>query len=296
MSKARPSWPADLALAGNTLVWGATFVVVKDALKYATPFAFLAIRFSLAAAALFLIFLGRWREPNRARGFRAGLFAGVFLFAGYALQTVGLRLTTPSKSAFITGLTVVMVPLIGSAVYRSRPRLVELAGVAVACVGMGLLTLEGASWRIGRGDLLTLGCAAAFAAHILVLGHYSLRVSFEALSLTQIAAVAALSLGMLGWMEKPTVIWTPALAGAILVTGLLATAVAFTVQSWAQRRTSPTRTGLIFSLEPVFAWATSFLLTGEVLSARAALGAGLILAGILLVELKPFSPPEHLSQ
>lgn len=281
------AWHADAALVGITLIWGATFVLVKEALQDASTLLFLALRFMLASAALAAGF--RWRgtlrlEPN---GLRAGLAAGACLFCGYLFQTAGLRYTTPSKSAFITGLSVVLVPLLAAVAGRARPRWSEWSGAGLATGGLALLTLEGAGLRIGFGDLLTLVCALGFALHILVVGYYAPRVRVEELSLVQVATAAALALAGSLSAEQAWIRWSPRVIGAVAVTGLLATALAFTVQAWAQRRTTPTRTALIFALEPVFAWLTSYLVAGEVLSLRAASGALLILAGILLVELKP---------
>ncbi len=285
------SWRADLALAGNTIIWGSTFVVVQAALKDISPILFLAIRFSIATAALALLFRGR----AQFRPTRAGMIAGGCLFAGYVFQTVGLQFTTASKSAFITGLAVPLVPLLTCLVYLSRPRAFELAGALCATAGMGLMTLQGETWGIGRGDLLTFFSALAFAAHIIAVGHYSSRISFESLSFMQVAAAAALGLSTFWWIETPVIRLSPMVLIALGVTGLLATALAFTVQAWAQQYTTPTRTALIYSLEPVVAWLTSFWLMGEVLSRRAALGAGLILCGIFIVELKRVHSTEHLS-
>jgi len=217
-----------------------------------------------------------------------GCLAGLFLFGGFAFQTIGLKYTSPTKSAFITGLCTVMVPLLAALVYRSRPRVSELVGVSVATIGMGLLTLEGPFGSIARGDLLTLLGAAAFAAHIVTLGHYSASVGFELLSVAQVSAAAVSALSLFWWVEPVQVQWQPVVIWAILITGLLCTALAFTVQAWAQRFTSSTRTALIYALEPVFAWMTSWIVLGESLSGRAAGGALLILAGVLLVEVKPF--------
>jgi len=288
--KAVRTWRADAALAGNTLIWGSTFVLVQSALKDVSPIVFLAIRFSIATAALALLF----RSRARYRPTRGGLIAGGCLFAGYLFQTVGLQFTTASKSAFITGLAIPLVPLLTSLVYFTRPRIFELAGVLCATSGMGLMTLQGDSLRIGRGDLLTFFCAVAFAAHIIAVGHYSGRISFESLSFMQVAAAAALGLSTFWWIEKPVIHLTPVVMIALAMTGLLATALAFTVQAWAQQHTTATRTALIYSLEPVVAWFTSFWLMGELLSRRAALGAVLILTGILLVELKRVHSTEHL--
>lgn len=157
------------------------------------------------------------------------------------------------------------------------------------------MTLQGDTLTIGRGDFLTLLCAVAFAAHIIAVGHYSRRITFESLSLMQIVVAAVLGLVTFWWVETPLLYLSPIVVAALVLTGLLATALAFTVQAWAQQHTTPTRTALIYSLEPVIAWLTSFWLLGEVLSRRAILGAMLILCGILVVELKRVHSTEHLS-
>jgi drug/metabolite transporter (DMT)-like permease len=284
-----PAWRADLALAFIAFIWGATFVVVKQALADVSTLLFLALRFSLAALALGVVF--RRRSFQRGLALRGGLFAGAFLFAGYFFQTFGLRFTSASKSAFITGLSIVIVPILSAAVYQKVPHPSEVLGVGVATIGMGLLTLR--SFHMDFGDLLTLACALAFAVHIVIISHYSPIVGFESFTFIQISTAAALGLSSCWWAETPRVQWSGGVLIALLVTGLLATALAFGVQVWAQRYTTATRTALIFSLEPVFAWITSFLLAGEVLSTRATAGAFLILAGILLVELKPVGVRPH---
>jgi drug/metabolite transporter (DMT)-like permease len=287
-------WKADLALLVNTIIWGATFTTVKNALDDASPVLFVAVRFSLAATVLALIYS---RKLDR-RMLGPGVAAGTLLFTGYAFQTVGLRFTTPSKSAFITGLTIPMVPLFSSILYRRRPRAAELAGVLAATVGMGLMTLEDIHLHVNFGDALTVGCAAAFAGHIVALGYFSnwaikRGAGFESLAVGQIATAAVLGLMTFNWLDVPHWHTSSGLLIALGITAFLATALAFTVQTWAQRYTTPTRTALIFSLEPVFAWVTSWIMTGELLSRQATLGAILILAGILLVELKRTEPGQH---
>jgi len=284
---------AEALLAWNTLVWGATFVLVKSALAGIYPLYFLALRFSLATAALLVLFRGAGKSARDWKSAGAGVLIGSFLFAGYLTQTLGLRLTSAPKSAFITGLASVLVPALAAVVYRIRPQGSEVAGLLVATAGMGLMTLQSNIGALSRGDLLTLLCAFAFAAHIVTLGHYSDRISFELLSVTQVATSAVWSWSLLWWMEKPRVEWRPSVVCAILVTGLLATALAFTIQAWAQRYTTSTRTALIYMLEPVMAWLTSYFLVGEGLSGRAAAGAGLILGGVVLVEVKPWTPRRH---
>ncbi len=277
---------AELALVGVTIVWGSSFVLVKSALDDISTLVFLALRFLFASSALLVAF--RLSGPLRlGGGTRAGLLAGLCLFAAYFLQTMGLRFTTASKSAFLTSLCTALVPLFGSAVYRIAPRGRELAGVVLAITGTGLMTLPGASMAANRGDLLTVGAAAAFAFHILTIGHFTGRVGFQGLSVLQLAAVAVLAGGSFWWAEECFVRWSPLVVAAILVTGLFCTALAFTVQAWAQRHTTPARTALIFALEPVSAMITSYFVEGEVLTVRAAGGAALILAGVLAVELKP---------
>ena len=284
---------AEAALAVNTLVWGSTFVLAKAALVYVSPVLFLAARFSLASVALLLVFPGVLRLKVTRDMIGGGALTGFFLFLGFLFQTLGLQSTTPAKSAFITGLATVMVPLLAALVYQNKPRVSELIGVSVATLGMGLLTLEGPFGSISRGDLLTLLGAAAFAAHIVTLGHFSESMGFELLSVAQVSAAAVSALALFWWVEPIRIVSVPVVWWAILITGLVCTAMAFTIQSWAQRYTTSTRTALIYALEPVFAGITSWLVLGEVLSGRAAAGAVLILGGVLLVEVKPFQPRLH---
>jgi drug/metabolite transporter (DMT)-like permease len=289
MTERRPAgWVVDLSLVAMTLVWGATFVLVKQALADISTLLFLTVRFALAAFVLALVFRKDFRAGEVGFSMRAGALAGLCLFGGYVLQTLGLRFTTASKAAFLTGFTTPMVAVLSSLVYRRAPQIVELAGVAIAFLGMALMTIPSVGFQIGGGDLLVAGCAVAYAFHILVTGRFARQVNIGVMIVTQIATGATLGAVTFWWAEPARVVWTPILWAALAVTSLFATALAFSIQTWAQRWTSPTRTALIFAMEPVFAWITSYLLLGEVLSRRAALGAGLILAGILMVELKPF--------
>jgi len=284
---------AEAALIFNVIVWGATFVVVKNALLDVSPILFIALRFTLATGALLAVFRGSalpWRSWKTAG---AGALAGLFLFAGYGFQTMGLRLTTAPRSAFITGLTSVAVPLLAATVYRVKPQVSEVMGVLIATVGLAVMTLPGVLGPMRLGDLLTVCCAVGFAAHIVTLGHFSERMNYQLLSVSQIAISAILAWAMFSWVETPRLTWRPAVVWAILITGLLATALAFTIMAWAQRYTSPARTALIFMLEPVVAWITSYVTVGEGLSGRAAAGAALILGGVAMVELKPLNTRPH---
>ena len=283
----RPRVRPEIPLVLVAFVWGATFVLVKRALDDVSTLLFLAIRFSLAAVCLALMLGAKARAAEDwKRDLRGGVLAGVCLFTGYVLQTLGLEYTTPSKAGFITGMYIPLVPVIGAMLYRKMPRWIEAVGIVAAGVGMTLMTLPGSEARINRGDMLVAGCAVAYAMHILVLGHFTPRGNVSFLAVTQIATAAVLSLGVCGWAEPVRWRSTPAVWIAVGVTSVLATALAFALQTWAQRYTSATRTALIFALEPVFAWLTSFALLGELLTRRATLGAGLILAGIVAVEWK----------
>jgi drug/metabolite transporter (DMT)-like permease len=287
---------AELALAAVTIIWGTTFVMVKGALADISPVLFIGARFALAAITLALIY----SRLVRRKGLRGGLIAGGLLFAAYVCQTMGLELTTASKSAFLTSLSIPMVPLASSLVYRSRPKLMEVVGILVSSVGTVLLTLPASplesagfsfDWSgVTRGDLLSFLCAVLFALHIVVTGHYSPIGGFESLAVIQAAVVAVLGLSVFWFVEPVRFHLTMGVGVAVVVTGLLATALAFTTMAWAQQYISPTRAALMFTLEPLVAWLTSWMMTGERLANRGKVGAGLILAGILLGELTRSQP------
>lgn len=282
-------WQADLALALVALVWGTTFVVVKQAITQISPLYFLAARFSLATLCLLALFGPQFRRmngPDLWRGLRGGFITGLFLWGGYVLQTFGLRYTSAGNSGFLTGLYIVLVPLIGAIAYRQAPSLKEWGGLLLASFGMVLMTAPTGELRhfsINRGDLLTIGCAVVFAFHLLLLGRYSKRERVEAVALGQIACAALLSLLSMTF-EGPHATWSTSVIGAIALTAVFATAIAFALQTWGQRHTTATRTALIFALEPVFSYVTAVFF-GEPFRPIAVGGGALILAGILTVEM-----------
>ena len=296
-ARSRRQWAADAALLLVTLVWGATFVMVKDAVAEFPVFSFMAIRFALAAIALapFAFWQMRRAAPpsDQIRPIRSissisvlfpSLLVGFALFTGYAFQTAGLNLTTPAKAGFITGLSVVFVPVAAAMFLRQRISGKAWLGVGLATAGLALLSLT-AAFTIQRGDLLVMGCALAFAAQILLLGHYAPRHNPLLLALGQIATVAALS-AVAALIFDPRMSIPPRVLFAAAFTGVLATALAFAVQTIAQRFTTSTHTALIFAAEPVFAGLFSLLLIGEALGPRQLLGCALILGGMLVAELK----------
>jgi drug/metabolite transporter (DMT)-like permease len=283
-------WTADLALAVVALVWGTTFVIVKRALVDISTTYFLALRFALASACMLAIFLPAFRRATLGdlwRGLRGGAITGLFLWLGYVLQSFGLKYTSAGNSGFLTGLYIVLVPLISAAVYRRWPQAREIAGIAFATLGMFFMTLPNldAHFRMNRGDVLTIGCAVVFAGHLLVLGYFSQREFFPAVALGQIVATAILSFAALAW-EPPKANWSGSVLSAICITAVFATALAFALQTWGQKYTSATRTALIFALEPVFALAAASSFGGERLTIATVCGGAMILAGILSVELK----------
>ncbi len=295
-------------------VWGSTFVVIKGALADATPAAFNLTRMTLAFLVLAVAYHRYWRSIRRWH-IGAGALVGLCLAAGYQFQTVGLVRTTPSKSAFITGLVVVLVPLFsvvpGLRPPRARPpRWNAFTGAALAFAGILLLTAPPVASAsdpgtlagllpdlrsINVGDILTFGCSIAFAFHCLALGHSSPRIAFQPLALLQVGFCAIFMALSLPLIEHPHLAWTPRVVVALAVAAVLATAAAFSIQSWAQSILPTTHTALILTLEPVFAWITSFLFTGERLGLRPAIGALIILSGIALTELvpQPHVPTAH---
>lgn len=279
-----PAWLPDLALLAATAVWGSTFVVVRDAIREIPPLTFIAFRFTLATAVLAPAVLIRHGPPDRAT-VRGGSAVGLWLGCGFALQTFGLLRTTPTRAAFLTGLSVVFVPLILVAVYRRRPRTASVVGVGLAAAGLALLTGVGRG-GFGPGEALVLGCAAAFAMQVLAVDRYAREVGPLRLLLVEIAVVAAVA-----WVAALLVEPAPRIPGrsglaAVAVTGLLATAAALWTQNWAQQRIPPTRAGVIFAMEPVFAAAYAYLTAGERLGPTGIAGSALIVAGMIAAEFR----------
>lgn len=288
------SLKAHLLLVMVTLIWGATFVVIKNALREISPLLFNAVRMSLASVCLATIYWQPLRKLDK-RVLRAGIGVGIFLWIGYEFQTTGLKFTTPSKSGFLTGVSVVLVPLLLAAIWKRPVNLWIAGGVASAFAGLFLMTVpagEGAGgWSsVNRGDLLTLGCAVAFGFHIIFLGRATTTYDFRQIAFLQTATAAVLMSVTAPLLEQVSSTWSWRVWAAIFITGLLGTAIAFSIQAWAQQFTPATHTALIFALEPVFAWLTSYLVEGERLGLRASLGALLILAGVIVSEFKGPAP------
>lgn len=264
------------SLVAVTAVWGAAFTVIKVALDDASPMVLLACRFTLATLLLGFAVRGLGR-----RELRAGVLVGVLFFLGFVFQTNGLAYTTPSRSAFITALTVPLTPLIVFAVHREMPRPAVIGGVMLAVLGALLLT-DPTGGGLNVGDLLTVGSAAAFAGQIVAGGHFVRTVAPHRLLLVELALTALLSTALAPVIDRPPRL-DPSLLLAASLAFLSVTAVGtFWIQLRAQQIVSPSETALVFSLEPVFAALVSWVVFRETLGAVQWLGGGLILAGMLL--------------
>lgn len=294
----RPEVLAHLLLLVVVLVWGSTFVLVKSALTQVTPLLFNLLRMAVATIVLVTINHRHLRTLTRTQ-LGAGALAGLFLAAGYQFQTVGLTMTTPAKSAFITGMVVVFVPILTlfqaiRPTATPRPGPLTAVGALSAFAGLLLLTTPSGTRllsliaAVSRGDMVTLGCAFAFAAHLLTLARTSRGIPAGLLATLQVGA-ATFFMGLSLPLEAPRITFTPIVMSALLICGILATAFAFTVQSYAQQHLPPTHTVVLLTLEPVFAWLTSLLFLHESLGRRSLSGAALILAGILIIEFQPIT-------
>ncbi|MFZ5824270.1 MAG: DMT family transporter [Bacillota bacterium] len=290
------TWQADGLLLAVAAVWGATFPLVKNATDLSAggvpTYWFLAARFGLATLLLAVVFWRRLRNlPVSTWG--AGVLLGLFLFSGYAFQTFGLAYTSSAKAAFITGLAVVIVPVLAVVWLKRKPSPGSWLGVAAATLGLGLLSLN-ADLIPTYGDLLIFFCAVSFALHVAGVSRYAGKHDSVALAIIQIGTAGLLS-GVLHLIDKGTL--GPGVANvgwwsgpshvvlATLICGVLATAAAFLLQNVLQPYTTPTHTALIFSAEPVWGAIFAYLLAGEVLTPRGYLGGALILAGMILAEL-----------
>lgn len=284
---------ADITLLFVALIWGSTFLIVQQAISSLPPNTFNAVRFSIAALFLFIIQitmyrhqLKEWRLPLLTAGF----ILGIWLCLGYALQTMGLQYTTPSKAGFITGLSVVLVPLFSFLYLRDRIKPGAIVGVILAAIGLYLLTQNG-SFSFNLGDVLVFGCSICFAMQIVVTGKYAKRFPALPLAIVQLGTVALIS-----WIYSflfedwsrafdPGILFKPEVAFGLFITSIFATALAFLAQTALQKKTSSTRVALIFALEPVFAALTSYIFIHEVLSGRQVSGCLMIFTGMILAEL-----------
>jgi drug/metabolite transporter (DMT)-like permease len=284
---------ADISLLLVALVWGSTFVIVQNAIAVLDPFSFNSIRFSIAAVLLIiwlLLFERKQLIKLNRKLMLSGVLIGIWLFVGYASQTAGLLYTTSSKAGFITGLSVVLVPLFSFLLMRNKPTQNAVLGIIIATAGLYFLTMTD-SVTLNIGDGLVFICAIGFALQIIFTGKYSKNFPTLLLTIIQIATVALLSTISAylfeDWSSMMTVqvLLDSDVVIALVITSILATALAFLIQTSVQKYTTPTRVALIFAMEPVFAAITGYIWAGDRLSYTAVAGCLMIFAGMIFSEL-----------
>lgn len=287
---------ADLVLVLVTAIWGSTFIVNRLALETAPPLVFILARFTLAGLVLLVFTRGRPRTPNLAKD---SAVIGILLAIGIGSQITGQLFTTASKAAFVTGLSVPLTPVAGYLMTRKRPSRENLAGLVLAAAGFAVLTWPHSAAGWNRGDLLIVGTAVSYAILIVVMAETAPRHDVRWYSFGQVAAaaiavgVARLALapflsgtGVFVVAESRSLALTPQIVAAILWMALVATVVTFLAQTWAQQRMPATHAAILFALEPVFTALFAALFLGERMTRRDWSGAGLVLLGIVVSELK----------
>jgi drug/metabolite transporter (DMT)-like permease len=296
---------ADGALVLTTLIWGSTFVIAKDILEDFPPIAYITVRFVLASICLVLLF-PRLTLSARAAQWKAGITLGLLMGGGFALQAVGQVYTTPSKSAFVTGLTTPLVPFVALLILRVRPNLENLIGVTLASVGGMLILAPQGTEPMNTGDLLTLVATTLFAAHITLMSAYARQIDVRQLTVLQISSAAILfvvvwlvfqAAGLIaagnslpGFISRETarLVWTGQVVRQLIYLATVATVITFLLWTWGQARVSATHAAIIFSLEPVFATLFAVAVRGanEWMGRRGNLGAALIFAGVIVSEIR----------
>jgi drug/metabolite transporter (DMT)-like permease len=287
---------AGIMLLTTTFFWGVTFTIVKEAIQQVDVFVFLSQRFLAAFIIMLPLALIRMRLMNRRLALHGGIL-GILLFASYAFQTVALKYTSASNTGFLTGLSVVIVPLFGAIFFRQSIGKNIKFGVSLAVAGLFLLCTNG-TWTFNNGDLLAAICGGCVALHLLFTSEFSRSSQSDVYLLTtlQLGAVALLSVATARFTGHQVLVWRPEIAWALVICVLIATVFAFLVQTSMQRFISPAHTALIFCTEPVFAAGYAYFAAGERLGIYGYSGALLILAGMILSELIPNEKPAALAQ
>jgi len=273
---------AEIYLLIIVIIWGSTFALIKGVVDTIPPYTYLAYRFLLAALILVVIFWKRLKKLN-IMILKKGSLIGIFLFLGYTLQTVGLKYTTATKAGFITGFSVVLVPIISFLLLKEKVSRDSVIGVALATLGLWFLNYN-SSFSFNLGDFLVLLCAFSFAMHIISVGLFSKKLDYVLLAITQITVVFILSLFMALIFERPAIhfSYSSDIWWSIVVTGIFATALAFYMQNRFQRYSTATKTAIIFSGEPISAAMFAYLLLGEKVGLIAWAGGLLIIFGMII--------------
>jgi len=273
---------AEIYLLIIVIIWGSTFALIKGVIDTIPPYTYLAYRFLLAALILVVIFWKRLKKLN-IMILKKGSLIGIFLFLGYTLQTVGLKYTTATKAGFITGFSVVLVPIISFLLLKEKVSRDSVIGVALATLGLWFLNYN-SNFSFNLGDFLVLLCAFSFAMHIISVGLFSKKLDYVLLAITQITVVFVLSLFMALIFERPAIhlSYSSDIWWSIVITGIFATALAFYMQNRFQRHSTATKTAIIFSGEPIFAAVFAYFLLGEKVGLIAWAGGLLIIFGMIV--------------
>ncbi|MDD3852267.1 MAG: DMT family transporter [Syntrophomonadaceae bacterium] len=281
MSGLSPRLKADLSMLLVAFIWGTTFVIVKNALLEIGPFLYLGLRFLLAFAVLASLSPQNIGKVNR-NGLATGMLMGLVLLFGYAFQTVGLQYTTSSNAGFVTGVSVVLVPIIYFSLHRRLPPPGTIVAVVSVTIGLYMLSVPDGLSSIAYGDLLILVCALCFAIHIVLVDSYSYLYNAIAITGIQILFVGLICLGIGLAIEPWPANFSVSLIAAIIITAVFATALAFLLQNALQKYSTPTRFAIVLTAEPVFAALAGFWFAGEMFSTKALIGASLILGSMII--------------
>lgn len=275
---------ADLSLVAVTVVWGASFPIMSIAFKSIPPYSFIAIRFLLAGIILAIVFMKKFKTLNR-QSVIAGIVIGAALGTGSILQAVGLLYTTPSKSGFITGLNVIIVPILIAIIYKKLPDFKTNLGIVLSIIGLAFMSLSGNGAGINKGDLLTFVAAITFGAQILLVDKFVTDLDISVLTCVELLTVGIMSSIPAAVVEGFKIHLNIFSVGAVVFTVLFCTIFAFGVQNVAQGYTSPTHTAIIFLAEPVFS-AIFSVAVGDKLTGRTLVGCLMILAGMIIINIK----------
>jgi len=287
MFKLSKEYIADLLLLSVTIFWGSTFIIVKKAIEEMPTFAFLSIRFWIASILLMLMFLRRLKKINM-KLVRDGIILGIVLFLAYAFQTVALQYSPATIVGFLTGLNVIFTPILSAILLKKIPRVYSQIGAVLSFIGVTLMSMD-RNLTISEGEVLTIICSVFVAIQIILTDKYSRRHDTYLLTVVEITTMAILSTAV-SLFSEPYLIpkhWSFYLIASFIITSVFATVYAFVIQNTAQKYTTPTKTAIIFIMEPIFSAIFSYLIGKEALSERVYIGGAVMFFGLFISEIGP---------
>ncbi|TZE81721.1 DMT family transporter [Calorimonas adulescens] len=288
---------ADFMLILVTMIWGVTFIIIKDAVSVIPAPSFLMFRFSIASL-VFIIFFGRTILHTDRNTIYLAFIVSIFTYLGYVLQTIGLQYTTASKSGFITGFNVVLTPIFEALIMKTKPQTSSVISIAPAMAGLYLLT-TGINLSFNIGDFLTILCAISLAIQVVLISKYGARVNTFQFAIYQVLFVTAFAVATAFIIDKPQIPSSPKIIAELVMTGVVATALTFILQNRYQAMTSPTHASVIYICEPAFSAFFAWLILGEAMGFRGLIGGILIILGMFISELpmaRPFKKQDYKPQ